>query len=77
MPSSILSFVRSLVQDCYAPVLVGAPSIDPVVFFQAQTHPVFEVFRSERQLMETVNLNLAHRWYIGYDLMNPCRIIAA
>jgi len=24
--------------------------------------------------METVNLNLAHRWYIGYDWMNPCRI---
>ncbi len=28
----------------------------------------FEGIRSERQLMETVNLNLAHRWYIGYDL---------
>src|SRR5690349_18514951 len=27
----------------------------------------FEGIRSERLLMETVNLNLAHRWYIGYD----------
>ena len=28
----------------------------------------FEGIRSERQLMETVSLNLAHRWFIGYDL---------
>ena len=27
--------------------------------------------RSERLLMETVHLNLAHRWYIGYDLAEP------
>lgn len=27
----------------------------------------FEGFRSERQLMEQVNLNLALRWYIGCD----------
>ena len=31
----------------------------------------FEGMRSERQLMETVKLNLAHRWYIGYDLDEP------
>lgn len=28
----------------------------------------FEGFRSERQLIRTVNVNLAHRRYIGYDL---------
>ena len=28
----------------------------------------FEGIRSERLLMETVSLNLAHRWFIGYDL---------
>jgi len=32
----------------------------------------FEGIRSERQLMETINLNLAHRWYIGYDL---CEVV--
>ena len=31
----------------------------------------FEGIRSERQLMELVNLNLAYRWYIGYDLDEP------
>jgi transposase len=62
-----LRFVRDLVQDYYA-CRMGRPSIDPVVFFKLQLIMFFEGIRSERQLMETVNLNLAHRWYIGYDL---------
>lgn len=61
-----LSFVRDLVKDCYS--VMGRPSIDPVVFFKLQLIMFFEGIRSERQLMETVNVNLAHRWYIGYDL---------
>jgi transposase len=28
----------------------------------------FEGIRSERQLIETASLNLAHRWYLGYAL---------
>jgi transposase len=62
-----LHFVYELVKDTYAPTL-GRPSIDPVVFFKLQLIMFFEGIRSERQLMETVNVNLAHRWYIGYDL---------
>ena len=61
-----LSFVRDLVKTHYSPI--GRPSIDPVVFFKLQLIMFFEGIRSERQLMETVNLNLAHRWYLGYDL---------
>src|SRR4051812_5910955 len=62
-----LSFVRELVRDCYCSG-IGRPSIDPVVFFKLQLIMFFEGIRSERQLMETVALHLAHRWYIGYDL---------
>lgn len=62
-----LSFVRDLVRHQYAPRM-GRPSIDPVVFFKLQLIMFFEGIRSERQLMEMVNLNLAYRWYIGYDL---------
>ena len=62
-----LSFVRDLVRDCYSSSM-GRPSIDPVVFFKLQLVMFFEGIRSERQLMETVSLNLAHRWFIGYDL---------
>jgi transposase len=61
-----LSFVRNLVYNFYPDR--GRPSIDPVVFFKVQLMTFFESIRSERQLMEMVNLNLAHRWYIGYDL---------
>jgi len=62
-----LSFVRDLVKDCYASGM-GRPSIDPVTFFKLHLIMFFEGIRSERQLMETVHLNLAHRWYLGYDL---------
>lgn len=61
-----LSFVRDLVFERYSPI--GRPSIDPIFFFKLQLIAFFEGIRSERQLMETVNVNLAHRWYIGYDL---------
>jgi transposase len=64
-----LDFVRDLVYDLYSDM--GRPSIDPVVFFKLQLIAFFEGIRSERQLMEMVNLNLAHRWYIGYDLDEP------
>ena len=64
-----LSFVRDLVQGCYS--RIGRPSVDPVVFFKLELIMFFEGIRSERQLMETVNVNLAHRWYIGYDLDEP------
>ncbi|HEX2281350.1 MAG TPA: IS1182 family transposase [Thermomicrobiales bacterium] len=61
-----LSFVRTWVQDCYA--TGGRPSIDPVVFFKLQLILFFEGLRSERKLLDTVALNLAHRWYLGYHL---------
>ena len=64
-----LSFVRELADEFYSNI--GRPSVDPVVFFKLQLIAFFEGIRSERQLMETVNLNLAHRWFIGYDLDEP------
>ncbi len=64
-----LSFVRAWVQGCYAGR--GRPSIDPVFFFKLQLIMFFEGLRSERKLMETVALNLAHRWYLGYGLDEP------
>lgn len=65
-----LRFVYKLVKERSAPSM-GRPSIDPVVFFKLQLIMFFEGIRSERQLMEAVNVNLAHRWYIGYDFDEP------
>src|ERR687883_449477 len=64
-----LSFVRELVRDHYA--AMGRPSIDPVVFFKLQLILFFEGIRSERKLIETASLHLAHRWYLGYGLDEP------
>jgi len=64
-----LSFVRDLAADCYA--ASGRPSIDPVVFFKLQLVMFFEGLRSERKLIEIASLNLAHRWYLGYNLDEP------
>ena len=61
-----LSFVRDWVQELYAER--GRPSIDPVVFFKLQLVMFFEGIRSERKLIETASLHLAHRWYLGYAL---------
>jgi transposase len=61
-----LSFVRDLVRDRYA--AGGRPGLDPVVFFQLQLILFFEGLRSERQLVATASLHLAHRWYLGYAL---------
>jgi transposase len=60
-----LEFIREKVEGLYSNI--GRPSIDPVVFFKLQLITFFEGVRSERKLMEMVNLNLAHRWYLGYD----------
>jgi transposase len=64
-----LACVRAWVDDLYAER--GRPSIDPVVFFTLHLIMVLEGIRSERQLMETADLNLAHRWYLGYGFAEP------
>ena len=61
-----LAFVRDWMRESYADR--GRPSIDPVVFFKLQLVMFFEGIRSERKLIETASLNLAHRWYLGYAL---------
>ena len=74
-----LSFVREWAKDLYADR--GRPSIDPVIFFKRQLVMFFVGIRSERQLIATASLNLAHRGYLGYaidgslpDHSSPTRI---
>jgi transposase len=46
----------------------GKPSIDPVVLFKFYVICYFFGIRTERQLFREVQVNLAYRWYLGYDL---------
>src|SRR5437763_9498785 len=64
-----LSFVREWVGDKYAEG--GRPSIDPVVFFKLHLLLCFEGLRSARKRMETADLNVAHRWYLGFGFEEP------
>ena len=65
-PQLDLGFVREWVRELYAER--GHPSIDPVVFFKLQLVMFLKGIRSERKLIETASLPLAHRCYLGYVL---------
>ena len=59
-------FVRNITRDYYSHT--GKPSIDPVVLVKMLLIGYLFDIRSERKLVEEISLNLAYRWYIGYDL---------
>ena len=46
----------------------GKPSGDPVVLFKLYIIGYFFGISSERKLCQEVRVNLAYRWYLGYDL---------
>ncbi|MDP3011726.1 MAG: transposase [Candidatus Hydromicrobium sp.] len=46
----------------------GKPSIDSVVLVKMLLIGYLFDIRSERKLVEEISINLAYRWYIGYDL---------
>lgn len=47
---------------------MGRPSLDPVVIAKLLVLGYLYNIASERQLMREVRVNLAYRWYLGYDL---------
>jgi transposase len=44
----------------------GRPSVDPVVFKMLLVGYLYGI-TSERRLARELNLNLAYRWFLGYD----------
>lgn len=60
------SFVRPLCQRYYSHT--GQPSVDPVVLFKLLLVGYLYGITSERRLLQEVGLNLAYRWFVGYDL---------
>lgn len=59
-------FVREKTKSYYSHT--GKPSIDPVVLVKMLLIGYLFNIQSERKLVEEISLNLAYRWYIGYDL---------
>ncbi len=49
----------------------GKPPIDPMVLFKLYLLGYLFGIQSERRLFREVQVNLAYRWYLGYDLDEP------
>jgi len=62
-----LSFVHEAVRDRYCPDN-GRPSIDPEVIIRLFLIQALEGISHVRELMRQVQVNLACRWFIGYEL---------
>ncbi len=63
------AFVRGLVSRHYSNT--GQPSVDPVVLFKLWLLGYLFNVTSERRLCEEAGLNLAWRWFLGYELDEP------
>ena len=59
-------WVRAATAEHYSNT--GKPSIDPVVIAKMMIIGFLYNINSERQLMREIQVNLAYRWYLGYDL---------
>jgi transposase len=59
-------FIREKVRHLYSHT--GRPSIDPVVLFKMLLLGYLYDISSERQLEQEINVNLAFRWFIKYDI---------
>jgi len=62
-------FIRSLVKNTYSHT--GQPSVDPVVIFKLSLLGYLYGIRSERRVCEEAGLNMAWRWFLGYELDEP------
>src|SRR5581483_5505864 len=60
------SFVHRMTARFYSHT--GQPSVDPVVLFKMALLGYLYGITSERRLVQEIALNLAYRWFIGYDL---------
>jgi transposase len=60
------AFVYPLARPYYSHT--GQPSVDPVVLFKALLIGYLYGTTSERRLMDEIQVNLAYRWFLGYDL---------
>jgi transposase len=63
------SFIWPLCRPYYSHT--GRPSVDPVVLFKMLLIGYLYGISSERRLAQEISLNLAYRWFLGYDFDRP------
>ena len=59
-------FIREEVKHLYSQDK-GRPSIDPVVLFKILFIQYMFGIKSMRQTIKEIEVNIAYRWFIGYD----------
>ena len=62
------NFIYKEAKDYYS--TIGRPSIDPVCLMKMLLVGYLYGIRSERRLEEEIRLNMAYRWFCGFDLMD-------
>lgn len=65
------TFIYDEVKGLYKEAEWGNPGIDPVVLFKIVFIEYLYGIRSMRQTIKEIEVNVAYRWFIGYDLTEP------
>lgn len=63
-------FIYDLVEEKYSPDF-GRPSLDPVVLIKIQLIQYLFGIKSMRQTIKDIEVNIAYRWFLGINLMDP------
>ena len=64
------SFIYDLVEDKYSPDF-GRPSMDPVMLIKIPFIQYLYGIRSMRQTIKEIEVNVAYRWFLGLDMLDP------
>ena len=64
------TFIYDLVEDRYSPDQ-GRPSLDPVMLIKIPFIQYLYGIRSMRQTIKDIEVNVAYRWFLGLDMLDP------
>ena len=64
------TFIYDLVEDKYC-LDNGRPSMDPVMLIKIPMIQYLYGIKSMRQTMNEIEVNVAYRWFLGLDMLDP------
>lgn len=64
------TFIYDLVEDKYD-ATQGRPSLDPVLLIKLPLIQYLFGIKSMRQTIKDIEVNVAYRWFLGLDLVEP------
>ena len=64
------NFIYDLVEEKYCPDN-GRPSMDPVMLIKIPFIQYLYGIKSMRQTMNEIEVNVAYRWFLGLDMLDP------